>query len=471
MISRIDRRMVLVVVAIWLALASVSVRASEEALGPDRPSRPLRALILSGGEPEGPGATSPVLRRILADSGRFDVRVCESPDGLSARTLTDFDLVILNTGLAAGSETAKAISEFVASGKGLVVTRGAFEASGRMDNWPLAAGALPGLPVRFHEVKIARPDHPIVRGMNDVFRTADSAPGGLDARPGAEVIATIEEGGRAVPVLAACSAGTGRIAALALGHDASAMHEPAVRAALARMGEWAASGSVTLPASLGPPGPSADAVKGLLITGGHDHEAAFYSLFDGYQDIHRLPVDTAANAFKKDLRGRYDVIIMYDFTRDLDETGRKNLRDFVESGKGVVVLHHALLNYQTWSWWSEDVVGGRYRLQREGLSPSSSVKDNQQIDATPAGAHPVLRGIDPFHITDEAYKNLYMSARIKPLLTTDNPTSDTNLAWIGPCETSRVVAIQLGHGRSAFGHPSYRALVHNAILWAAGRTH
>ena len=44
-------------------------------------------------------------------------------------------------------------------------------------------------------------------------------------------------------------------------------------------------------------------------------------------------------------------------------------------------------------------------------------------------------------------------------VTTDNPTSDTNLAWIGPCETSRVVAIQLGHGHSAFGHPSCASMV------------
>ena len=53
------------------------------------------------------------------------------------------------------------------------------------------------------------------------------------------------------------------------------------------------------------------------------------------------------------------------------------------------------------------------------------------------------------------------------LLTTDHPTSDTNLAWIGPDERYRVVAIQLGHGPTAFGNSSYRALVHNAILWAA----
>jgi type 1 glutamine amidotransferase len=220
------------------------------------------------------------------------------------------------------------------------------------------------------------------------------------------------------------------------------------------------------------PGPShADqgAVRALLITGGHDHDAAFYGLFDGYKELDQLPVDAAPIAFKKDLRDKYDVLIMYDFTRDLDEAGRKNLRDFVEAGKGIVVLHHALLNYQKWPWWSEEVVGGRYRLQREGTSPSSSVKNDQSMSVTPAAPHPVLQGIGPFHIIDEAYKNLYMSPKIKPLLTTDNPTSDTNLAWIGPCATSRVIAIQLGHGKSAFRNPAYRTLVHNAVLWAAGK--
>ena len=86
---------------------------------------------------------------------------------------------------------------------------------------------------------------------------------------------------------------------------------------------------------------------------------------------------------------------MYDFSRDLDETGKKNLRDFVESGKGIVVLHHALLNYQKWPWWYEEVVGGSYRLKREGDVPSSTVKDDQQIFVTPDGEHPITAGIGP----------------------------------------------------------------------------
>ncbi len=212
------------------------------------------------------------------------------------------------------------------------------------------------------------------------------------------------------------------------------------------------------------------AVKGLLITGGHDHEAAFYTIFDGYKDLDRLPVVTSATAFKTDLRGKYDVLIMYDFSRDLDEASKKNLKDFVESGGGVVVLHHALLNYQNWAWWTDQAVGGSYRLSRSGEEPSSSVKNDQQISVTPALEHPVTAGIGPFHITDETYKSMRMSSKIRPLLTTDNPTSDSSLAWIGPDDRYRVVAIQLGHGHTAFGNPSYRSLVHNAVLWASGKT-
>jgi type 1 glutamine amidotransferase len=210
-------------------------------------------------------------------------------------------------------------------------------------------------------------------------------------------------------------------------------------------------------------------VRGLLITGGHDHEASFYTLFHGYEDLARLPVTSSATAFQSDLRDKYDVLIMYDFSPDLTETGKKNLRDFVESGKGIVVLHHALLNYQTWPWWYEDVVGGSYRLRKEGDIPSSTYKGDQEISVVPEGEHPITRELGTFQVVDETYKNMWISRKVQPLLTTDNPNADRLLAWIGPCSTSRVVAIQLGHGPTVFSHSKYRTLVHNSILWSAGQ--
>ncbi len=210
-------------------------------------------------------------------------------------------------------------------------------------------------------------------------------------------------------------------------------------------------------------------MRPLLVTGGHDHDTAFYSLFGGYKDLGTIPVADSASAFQNDLRGKYDVVIMYDFSRDLSEKGKQNLRDFVESGKGVVVLHHALLDYQKWNWWYQETVGGSYRLSREGDVPSSTVKNNESISVIPAADHPITSGLQPFQVVDETYGRMWISQDVKPLLKTDNPHSSPVVAWVGPSARGRVVAIQLGHGPAIFEHPSYRALIHNAILWAAGR--
>jgi type 1 glutamine amidotransferase len=58
---------------------------------------------------------------------------------------------------------------------------------------------------------------------------------------------------------------------------------------------------------------------------------------------------------------------------------------------------------------------------------------------------------------------------LEVLLTTNHPTSDPPLAWIGPWQKSRVVYIQLGHGREAHENPWYRELVARAVRWSAGR--
>ncbi len=233
--------------------------------------------------------------------------------------------------------------------------------------------------------------------------------------------------------------------------------------------ESEATGDLSQPEDPAPPATVASPIRALVITGGHDHETSFYSLFEGSKDLGRVPVSSSSMAFQNRLVGKYDVIVMYDFSRDLDEKGRENLREYVEQGGGVVVLHHALLDYQDWKWWVEDAVGGSYRLTRNGDQPSSTVKDRQTMSVTPVAKHPITSGIQPFQVVDESYKRMWFSPEITPLLSTDEPSSDRNLAWIGPTAAYRVVAVQLGHGPEIFGHPSYRKLVHNTIRWAAGR--
>src|SRR6266705_347583 len=85
----------------------------------------LSALILSGDGSHDWRTTTGFLRKLLADSGRFEVRVNESPAGLTARTLAGFDVVVDDySGPRLGTEADKALEAFVRAGKGLVVTHG-----------------------------------------------------------------------------------------------------------------------------------------------------------------------------------------------------------------------------------------------------------------------------------------------------------------------------------------------------------
>ena len=59
------------------------------------------------------------------NTGRFDVKVEEEVDGISPRTLENFDVLLVNyRGPRWGSETEKAVEDFVRSGKGMLAFHG-----------------------------------------------------------------------------------------------------------------------------------------------------------------------------------------------------------------------------------------------------------------------------------------------------------------------------------------------------------
>ena len=222
-----------------------------------------------------------------------------------------------------------------------------------------------------------------------------------------------------------------------------------------------AAATVALLAAQPVPGP-----RLLVVTGGHEHDTSFYTLFDGYNATCAQPNQFA---FRADMRKKFDVLVLYDMMQELNDAGRRNLQNFVESGKGLVVLHHALADYNDWEWWYHDVMGAKYLLKPALDMPGSTYKHDQEFNVRVAAKHPITEGIGDFHITDEAYKGLWHSPEIKVLLTVDHPLQDTQVAWVSPYTKSRVAVIQLGHDHEAHQNPSYRKLVKNAIEWAAGR--
>lgn len=242
----------------------------------------IRALILSGRNNHDWRETTPALRQLLVETGRFDVRVNEEPAGMTPETLAAYQVVVLDyNGPRWGIGAEKALEEFVARGGGLVVVHGAgYAFSGlpvlgdghvRMDIlepawteyarmiggvWCLDAPATSHAPRHTFTVKFVDREHPVAQGVGTEFVTNDELYHQLRMREDAHVLATAFDDaankwpngkggtGRDEPVLWTVAYGKGRVFHTTLGHDAAAMRNPGFRATFTRGVEWAATGGV-----------------------------------------------------------------------------------------------------------------------------------------------------------------------------------------------------------------------------------
>lgn len=460
---------------------------------------PIRTLILSGQNNHDWRTTTPYLQNLLAAADRFDVRLEEEPAGMTAATLATYDLIVVDyQGPRWGPATERAVADFVAAGKGLVVVHGSSYAFSGLDilaaghartgrtepPWPAWAEMVGGTwagnpPQTFHAprhlftVKFTNPGHPIARGLGGKFQTLDELYHGMRFLPGAHPIATAYDdpanggSGKDEPVLVTVNFGKGRVFYTALGHEVPGMQEPGFAITFVRGAEWAATGEVTLPPEF-PERRAARPVRVQVVTGGHAFNPEFYELF-----VHRPDLDVTVtghpDAYAHDFRNEADVLVLYDMIPEISDEKRANLRAFLEAGRGVVVLHHAIAGLGSWPWWTEQVVGGKYLSQPEGGRPASTYKHDEDLYVETVGKHAITRGLGPLHFRDETYHGMWISPKVSVLLRTNNPLSDGPVAWIGPYDKSRVVYIQLGHDRFAHQNPDYQELVHRAILWAAGR--
>jgi type 1 glutamine amidotransferase len=487
--------MVRFTLALFLTAAAIAQPPAAKLFKPNL----LRALILSGRNDHDWRTTTPRLKQILLSTGRFDVRVDEEPAGITAQTLELYDVLVLDyNGPRLGAATEKAIEDFVRSGKGLATYHGdsyAFGDTGilgdghvpigvseliwpeyrkMLGSWWTADGLKKGHGSRHtFPVKFVKPDHPIAQGMGESFLATDELYHSVTMGPQAQVIATAFDDpkmrgfGRNEPIVWTVDYGKGRVFHTTLGHDLTSMYESGFVTIFARGTEWAATGKVTLPAAIPPEVRQPNPLRILIVTGGHPHETTFYSLFEGYDDW-AVSTDAQPNALASS-RERFDVIVFYDLQETISETNRKNLKDFVESGKGIVSLHHAIVDFTDWPWWYQEVIGGKFYIKPEPGHPASTAKANKEMYVKQDLKHPITRNIGPLHLWDEPYKFMWVRPDAHVILETDHPLADRQVGWISPYEKSRVVYIQLGHDRRTHLHPTYRNLIRNAVEWAGGR--
>ena len=104
MYRRHDRTLTVFGALLCSLVACLSGQALAEGPAAETTSRTQRVLILSGSGGHDWHGSAVFLREVLTATGRFDVRVCDVPAGLNARTLADFDVLVDLSGISAAAQ-------------------------------------------------------------------------------------------------------------------------------------------------------------------------------------------------------------------------------------------------------------------------------------------------------------------------------------------------------------------------------
>jgi type 1 glutamine amidotransferase len=267
----------LILVASFFALGTL-------AFGQQPPAGPpkIQALIVTGQNGHNWKGTTPILRKILEDTQKFEVRVDEEFRGAGPETLAPYDLVVLNyyernrPELRWGEKTQNAFLDYVRSGKGVVVYHFSMAA---FDGWTEYEKMSGGnwRPNNGHHsaphdytVEIKDQEHPITNGLklslpqanDELYANLRWQPAGSfhvlatayddhalyqKSRTDARAPQPLEGAGANEPMLWTLDYGKGRVFVTALGHDVEQVQTPTFMTTFARGAEWAATGKVTQP--------------------------------------------------------------------------------------------------------------------------------------------------------------------------------------------------------------------------------
>ena len=260
------------------------------------------------------------------------------------------------------------------------------------------------------------------------------------------------------------------------------------------------------------------AVNVLVVTKGHPYDYnGFHAMFDDDPSLASTFVEQPAAQvmLRPENMAPYDAVVFYDmwgipFDPTSSDSAQppadyvRSIEALLDSGKGLVLLNHALAQWPLWPLWRE-ISGTTFRLTAGAVNgrevPGSGYRGGagephrnavHRLSPTQAG-HPVARGLEgDFEIVDELYLRtpLAQSADILPLFTSDyaftqanfnppplasqaeqdawsHPDGDSVIVWAKRTRNSPVVACEAGDGPQAYSNPAFRRLLSNALAWVA----
>lgn len=216
--------------------------------------------------------------------------------------------------------------------------------------------------------------------------------------------------------------------------------------------------------------PSKGGIRTLIVGGGSSHD---FGRWFNKADTATLERDGLASVdYTDDISSvlsrlpELDVLYLSNNQPMTDPILRKAIFDFVDSGKGLVLVHPALwYNWKDWPEYNTKLVGG-----------GTHTHDRyQEFEVTVVNKdHPITKGVDPkFSLKDELYHFEPDSngTPIQVLTRANLPGSDKTFdnLWVTQYPKGRVVCLALGHDAGSHDNPNYQTLLRNAVKWAAGK--
>ncbi len=217
-------------------------------------------------------------------------------------------------------------------------------------------------------------------------------------------------------------------------------------------------------------------LKVAVVTGGHSYEKKpFETMFNSFSGLECIFVELKdqSEIFEDISDWSYQVVVLYNMTRDISEKRQKNFLSLLEQGVGIVVLHHAIAAFPDWpeyrkiagaKYWLEETVEDGVKHEKsqweEGVDMRLHVEDP---------AHPVMAGVSDFTVHDETYKGYDLEPDNHVILSCSEPGSQKEVAWTRTYRNSKVCLIQPGHGSGSYTNESFKRMLHQAITWAAGK--